>query len=115
LWWRINCAQLHHRSVGHFSEGRVFLAGESAHIHSLAGGQGMNTGLQDAYNLCWKLAFVLKRQANASLLDTYKPEFDSYFQLKQMRSFDSGVASCAVCYQPTAFSLFERNKKAKSK
>jgi 2-polyprenyl-6-methoxyphenol hydroxylase-like FAD-dependent oxidoreductase len=60
--------------VDHFSEGRVFLAGDSAQIHSLAGGHGMNTGLQDAYNLCWKLAFVLKRQANASLLDTRNEE-----------------------------------------
>lgn len=66
--------KLHHRRVDHFSKGRVFLAGDSAHIHSPAGGQGMNTGLQDAYNLCWKLALVLKKQANASLLDTYNEE-----------------------------------------
>lgn len=66
--------KLHHRSVDHFSEGRVFLAGDSAHIHSPAGGQGMNTGLQDAYNLCWKLALVLKNQAKPSLLDTYNEE-----------------------------------------
>jgi hypothetical protein len=66
--------KLHHRGVEEFCKGRVFLAGDSAHIHSPAGGQGMNTGLQDAYNLCWKLAFVLRKQANASLLDTYNEE-----------------------------------------
>jgi hypothetical protein len=46
---------------------------------------------------------------------TYQPEFDSYFQLKHRRSFDPGVGSWAVCYYLIAFSLFERNKKAKSK
>ncbi|MCB9223318.1 MAG: FAD-dependent monooxygenase [Crocinitomicaceae bacterium] len=66
--------KLHHRAVDHFSEGRVFLAGDSAHIHSPAGGQGMNTGLQDAYNLCWKLAMVLKGQAPERLLRTYNEE-----------------------------------------
>ena len=66
--------KLHHRSVDHFKEGRVFLAGDSAHIHSPAGGQGMNTGLQDAYNLCWKLSMVLRNKAKPSLLDTYNEE-----------------------------------------
>jgi len=66
--------KLHHRGVDHFSQGRVFLAGDSAHIHSPAGGQGMNTGLQDAYNLCWKLAFVLRQNANPELLNTYNEE-----------------------------------------
>ena len=63
--------ELHHRAVDHFREGRIFLAGDSAHIYSPAGGQGMNTGLQDACNLRWKLAFVLKNQAKLKLLDTY--------------------------------------------
>jgi len=66
--------KLHHRAVDHFREGRIFLAGDSAHIHSPAGGQGMNTGLQDAYNLSWKLALVLKGYAKSSLLDTYNEE-----------------------------------------
>lgn len=65
---------LHHRAVDHFREGRIFLAGDSAHIHSPAGGQGMNTGLQDAYNLCWKLALVLKKKAKLNLLETYNEE-----------------------------------------
>jgi len=66
--------KLHHRCVDKFNKGRVFLAGDSAHIHSPAGGQGMNTGLQDAYNIAWKLAFVLKKYANEKLLETYNEE-----------------------------------------
>ena len=66
--------KLHHRSVDHFRQGRVFLAGDSAHIHSPAGGQGMNTGLQDAYNIAWKLAMVLSGKANDHLLETYNEE-----------------------------------------
>jgi len=66
--------KLHHRSVKQFSKGRVFLAGDAAHIHSPAGGQGMNTGLQDAHNLAWKLAFVLKNFASEKLLETYNEE-----------------------------------------
>jgi NADPH-dependent dioxygenase len=57
-----------------YRNGRVFLAGDSAHIHSTTGGQGLNCCMQDAYNLGWKLAFVVKQWANASLLDTYEPE-----------------------------------------
>ncbi|NEB79300.1 NAD(P)-binding protein [Streptomyces sp. SID14478] len=56
-----------------FREGRVFLAGDAAHIHSPAGGQGLNTSVQDAYNLSWKLAAVLSG-APAGLLDTYEEE-----------------------------------------
>ena len=54
--------------------GRVFVAGDAAHIHSPAGGQGMNTGLQDAANLAWKLAAVLKGDAGDALLDSYEAE-----------------------------------------
>lgn len=66
--------KLHHRSVQVFNKGNYFLAGDAAHIHSPAGGQGMNTGLQDAYNLCWKLALVLKGVADERLLGTYNEE-----------------------------------------
>ncbi|MBD0331662.1 MAG: FAD-dependent monooxygenase, partial [Chitinophagaceae bacterium] len=58
----------------HFRKGRVFFAGDAAHIHSPVGGQGMNTGLQDAYNLAWKLAFVIKGWAKEGLLNTYEQE-----------------------------------------
>jgi hypothetical protein len=54
--------------------GRVFIAGDAAHIHPPTGGQGMNTGIQDAYNLAWKLALVLKGAAPATLLDSYEAE-----------------------------------------
>jgi 2-polyprenyl-6-methoxyphenol hydroxylase-like FAD-dependent oxidoreductase len=66
--------KLHHRSVESFNKGNIFLAGDAAHIHSPAGGQGMNTGLQDAYNLCWKLAMVIKNRADEKLLTTYNEE-----------------------------------------
>ncbi|HSS02765.1 MAG TPA: FAD-dependent monooxygenase, partial [Kofleriaceae bacterium] len=64
---------VHHRVASHFREGRVFLLGDAAHIHSPVGGQGMNTGIGDAVNLAWKLAAVL-RGADPSVLDTYEPE-----------------------------------------
>jgi 2-polyprenyl-6-methoxyphenol hydroxylase-like FAD-dependent oxidoreductase len=57
-----------------FRSGRVFLAGDAAHVHSPAGGQGLNTSVQDAYNLGWKLGAVLRGGAPASLLDTYEEE-----------------------------------------
>jgi 2-polyprenyl-6-methoxyphenol hydroxylase-like FAD-dependent oxidoreductase len=66
--------RIHHRGVNKYREGRVFVGGDAAHIHSPAGGQGMNTGLQDAANLAWKLAAVLKGGAPDALLDTYHSE-----------------------------------------
>ncbi len=66
--WRANI-----RLVDRYRAGRVFLAGDAAHIHSPAGGQGMNTGIQDAYNLGWKLAAVAKG-ADPALLDSYEAE-----------------------------------------
>ncbi|GAA4534247.1 FAD-dependent oxidoreductase [Amycolatopsis samaneae] len=66
--WRANV-----RLVDRYREGRVFLAGDAAHIHSPAGGQGMNTGIQDAHNLGWKLAAVVRGAAPA-LLDSYEAE-----------------------------------------
>jgi 2-polyprenyl-6-methoxyphenol hydroxylase-like FAD-dependent oxidoreductase len=65
---------VHHRVTQHFRKGRVFLAGDAAHIHSPAGGQGMNTGIGDAINLAWKLAAVLKNRAPEALLDSYEAE-----------------------------------------
>ncbi|CAF0886867.1 unnamed protein product [Adineta steineri] len=65
----------HHRRITTFrSRNRYFLLGDAAHIHSPVGGQGMNTGLQDAHNLAWKLAYVLTHSANDRLLDTYHDE-----------------------------------------
>ncbi|MBI0539433.1 FAD-binding monooxygenase [Roseomonas sp. KE2513] len=62
------------RKARDYRSGRVFLAGDAAHIHSPAGGQGMNTGMQDAINLAWKLAMVARGEAAVSLLDSYSPE-----------------------------------------
>ena len=63
-----------HRKVRQFRQLRVFLAGDAAHIHSPAGGQGMNTGIQDAFNLAWKLALVVRGNAPAQLLASYHVE-----------------------------------------
>src|SRR5580698_6910025 len=65
---------VHHRVTDRFRQGRAFVLGDAAHIHSPAGGQGMNTGIGDAVNLAWKLAAVLRGRATATLLDTYEPE-----------------------------------------
>lgn len=65
---------IHSKIVDQMQHGSIFLAGDAAHIHSPAGGQGMNTGMQDAFNLAWKLALVIKRKANVSLLKSYQSE-----------------------------------------
>ncbi|KAG1875472.1 FAD binding domain-containing protein [Suillus subalutaceus] len=62
------------RMVNKFSEGRVFVAGDAAHVHSPTGGQGLNSGVQDAFNLGWKVALVQKGLADRSLLETYSAE-----------------------------------------
>jgi 2-polyprenyl-6-methoxyphenol hydroxylase-like FAD-dependent oxidoreductase len=84
------------RAVNKFSVGRCFVAGDAAHIHSPAGGQGMNTGIQDAYNLAWKMAFVIKGYASEKLLDTYNEErLPNAQQLLETtdRAFDMMVGS----------------------
>jgi 2-polyprenyl-6-methoxyphenol hydroxylase-like FAD-dependent oxidoreductase len=81
-WMRIDVERInwfstyrvHHRVADRFHQGRAFLLGDAAHIHSPVGGQGMNTGIGDAINLAWKLAAVLRGRAHASLLDSYEPE-----------------------------------------
>jgi 2-polyprenyl-6-methoxyphenol hydroxylase-like FAD-dependent oxidoreductase len=72
LWF--STYRIHHRSAERFREGRCFILGDAAHIHSPVGAQGMNTGLQDAYNLGWKLALVVQGRADAALLDSYEAE-----------------------------------------
>jgi len=62
------------RKIAQFRHGHVFLCGDAAHIHSPAGGQGMNTGIQDAFNLAWKLAYFTKGLSRDRLLDTYHDE-----------------------------------------
>ncbi|GAA2280203.1 FAD-dependent monooxygenase [Streptomyces hawaiiensis] len=66
--------RIHNRGAAHYRRGPFFLAGDAAHIHSPAGGQGMNTGIQDALNLGWKLAHVCRGAAPEDLLETYEAE-----------------------------------------
>jgi 2-polyprenyl-6-methoxyphenol hydroxylase-like FAD-dependent oxidoreductase len=81
-WMRIDVRKVnwfstyhvHHHVANQFRKGRTFLLGDSAHIHSPVGGQGMNTGIGDAVNLAWKLAAVLGGRATEALLDSYGPE-----------------------------------------
>lgn len=66
--------RIHHRRAVRFRDRRCFLLGDAAHVHSPVGAQGMNTGLQDAYNLGWKLALVVERRASGAILDSYEQE-----------------------------------------
>ena len=66
--------RISHRLVDRYADGRVFVAGDAAHIHPPTGAQGMNTGIQDAYNLAWKLALAVEGRAADGLLDTYHAE-----------------------------------------
>lgn len=66
--------KVHSRHASQFSKTRCFLAGDAAHVHTPVGAQGMNTGIQDGYNLSWKLALVLNGKANKAILETYNQE-----------------------------------------
>jgi 2-polyprenyl-6-methoxyphenol hydroxylase-like FAD-dependent oxidoreductase len=66
--------RIHRREAPRFRNDRVFLLGDAAHIHSPVGGQGMNMGIQDAFNLAWKLSLVLRSGGNSQLLDSYEAE-----------------------------------------
>jgi 2-polyprenyl-6-methoxyphenol hydroxylase-like FAD-dependent oxidoreductase len=72
IW--ISQFRLHHRGVTKYYQNRAFLVGDAAHIHSPVGGQGMNTGIQDATNLAWKIALVIRKGTSLKLLDTYETE-----------------------------------------
>ena len=72
IW--LSAFRINERKVRDYRQGHVFLAGDAAHVHSPAGGQGMNTGMQDAFNLAWKLALVCQGKAAPGLLDSYSPE-----------------------------------------
>ncbi|KIY74178.1 hypothetical protein CYLTODRAFT_416434 [Cylindrobasidium torrendii FP15055 ss-10] len=73
LTW-ISVFQPQARTVDKFSSGRVFVSGDAAHIHSPVGGQGLNTSIQDSFNLAWKMALVLKGHSSQSILDSYNLE-----------------------------------------
>jgi 2-polyprenyl-6-methoxyphenol hydroxylase-like FAD-dependent oxidoreductase len=70
----ITAFEIHHAQVPQYRHGRAFLAGDAAHVHSPAGGQGMNTGMQDAFNLGWKLSAAAAGRAAPGLLDSYQAE-----------------------------------------
>jgi 2-polyprenyl-6-methoxyphenol hydroxylase-like FAD-dependent oxidoreductase len=73
IW--LSAFQINERKVSDYRKGRAFVAGDAAHIHSPAGGQGMNTGMQDAFNLAWKLALVCRKACTGNkLLDSYSQE-----------------------------------------
>ena len=76
VYYRVHCRQAERYQVG-----RVFLVGDAAHVSSNIGGQGMNTGMQDAYNLGWKLGLVLNARSPATLLDSYHPRGAASFAL----------------------------------
>jgi len=112
--------RIHHRRAERFRDRHCFLLGDAAHIHSPVGAQGMNTGLQDAYNLGWKLALVATDRADESLLDTYEAErlpvaerllgtTDRGFALVVSESFASRMLRTRVLARVAAFAMrFER-------
>jgi 2-polyprenyl-6-methoxyphenol hydroxylase-like FAD-dependent oxidoreductase len=108
--------RIHHRSASRFRHGRCFVLGDAAHIHSPVGAQGMNTGLQDAYNLGWKLAAVTQGRADAALLDSYEAErlpvaqrllatTDRAFRVVVSDSWWAGVLRTKVLARIAAFVL----------
>ncbi len=97
---------VHHRVTEHFRKGRAFLLGDAAHIHSPAGGQGMNTGIGDAINLAWKLAQVLAGRAGDSLLDSYEAERIGF--ARRLVATTDRVFSFATAEGPVADALRTR-------
>ncbi|MDB5063054.1 MAG: hypothetical protein JWP67_2897 [Mucilaginibacter sp.] len=111
---------LHHRMADKFSDQRCFLVGDAAHIHSPVGGQGMNTGLQDAYNLGWKMAAVINGQIKENILASYAAErmpiaktllrtTDRIFNIITSRSWLSGLIKRYI--MPRALKLLWGNEK----
>jgi 2-polyprenyl-6-methoxyphenol hydroxylase-like FAD-dependent oxidoreductase len=112
--------RIDHRCAERFRERRCFLLGDAAHVHSPMGGQGMNTGLQDAYNLAWKLALVISGKADDALLDTYEAEripvahrllatTDRAFTLVVADTWVAGLLRTQIVARIAAFAMgFER-------
>jgi 2-polyprenyl-6-methoxyphenol hydroxylase-like FAD-dependent oxidoreductase len=112
--------KLHHRMADKFSDQRCFLVGDAAHIHSPVGGQGMNTGLQDSYNLGWKLAAVINGQIKPAILKSYADErmpvakdllatTDRIFNVVTSRSWFSNLLKHYV--MPTGLKFFWNNER----
>ena len=98
-WFRINS-----RMVDRLRVGRVFVGGDSAHIHSPAGAQGMNTGIQDMINLSWKLALVIHGEADPKLLDTYND--DRIPVIRHVLSRTDGLTDAIGSESPVFRSVF---------
>ena len=108
--------RIHHRRAVRFRDGRCFVLGDAAHVHSPVGAQGMNTGLQDAYNLAWKLGLVVSGRADAALLDSYADEripvaqrllssTDRAFALVVSNSWLAGLVRTRVLAKIAAFAM----------
>jgi 2-polyprenyl-6-methoxyphenol hydroxylase-like FAD-dependent oxidoreductase len=108
--------RIHHRAAERFRDDRAFILGDAAHIHSPVGAQGMNTGLQDAYNLAWKLALVVQGHADPALLDSYGDErlpvarrllatTDRAFKLVVSDSWLAGLMRTRVLARLAAFAM----------
>jgi 2-polyprenyl-6-methoxyphenol hydroxylase-like FAD-dependent oxidoreductase len=89
---------INERKVDSYRQGRVFVAGDAAHIHSPAGGQGMNTGMQDAFNLAWKLALVVQQKAKPAILDSYTEDRSPV--AKQVLADSGRLTSIAMTKNP---------------
>ena len=98
LW--LSTFHISRRKVEQFRIGRVFLAGDAAHIHSPAGGQGMNTGIQDATNLGWKLALVTAQHAPQSLFDSYSMEREPV--ARAVLTLTDRITKVATLHNPVA-------------
>jgi 2-polyprenyl-6-methoxyphenol hydroxylase-like FAD-dependent oxidoreductase len=115
--------RIHHRAASQFRDRRCFILGDAAHVHSPMGAQGMNTGLQDAYNLAWKLALVVQGRASPELLDSYEQEripvaqqllrtTDRAFQLVVSEGWLAGVFRTRIMARVAAFAMtIERIRK----
>jgi 2-polyprenyl-6-methoxyphenol hydroxylase-like FAD-dependent oxidoreductase len=108
--------RIHHRAASRFRDRRCFLLGDAAHIHSPVGAQGMNTGLQDAYNLGWKLALVTEGRADAALLSSYEEErlpvarrlldtTDRAFRLVVSDNWAAGILRTKILARIAAFAM----------
>lgn len=114
--------RIHHRRAERFHDRRCFLLGDAAHVHSPVGAQGMNTGLQDAYNLAWKLALVTSGRASSGLLDSYELErvpvadrllktTDQAFQVISSDRWLAGLFRTRIAGKLAAFAMtFERTR-----
>ncbi|KAF7982425.1 hypothetical protein HWV62_28549 [Athelia sp. TMB] len=95
------------RVVNKFGEGRAFVVGDAAHVHSPQGGQGMNSSVQDSFNLAWKLALVAKKHASSSLLETYTAE--RLPVIVEMLNISKSLQK--LVSDPTAKNVWERDGK----